>query len=233
LGLERAKGKWLIFADADDFFTENAFEYLYEQIDSHHEIIYFKVTGCYSDTLEKVDTVYYFNQLVDNYIRQGKDCENLLRYKHGVPWGKMIKRGLVIKENICFDEILASNDTMFSLYSGYYSKSINSCAAVIYCYTISYGSLTNTVTLDTLRARYIVYLRYNAFLQQHNKRKYQAFVGHRLIYSLKYGLPVFFQFMKLAVFYKNTFFTGINTWIYICIKTKQQRKQKKKYIVFD
>jgi glycosyltransferase involved in cell wall biosynthesis len=52
LGLEKAKGKWIVFADADDFFMPCFNEVLDQYADDENDIVYFKVTSVDSDTLE-------------------------------------------------------------------------------------------------------------------------------------------------------------------------------------
>lgn len=52
VGIENAVGKWLIFADADDFFTEDAFNVFDKYKESDNDIVYFFHTSVYSDTLE-------------------------------------------------------------------------------------------------------------------------------------------------------------------------------------
>ena len=47
IGLSHARGKWIIFADADDFFTADCFTILNEYMDSPHEVIYFNVRFCH------------------------------------------------------------------------------------------------------------------------------------------------------------------------------------------
>ncbi|MDR2791812.1 MAG: glycosyltransferase family 2 protein, partial [Tannerellaceae bacterium] len=50
IGLTYAKGEWLLFADADDFFTEGAFDHFFAARTLPHEIIYFKSESCFLDT---------------------------------------------------------------------------------------------------------------------------------------------------------------------------------------
>jgi len=63
IGLSHARGKWIIFADADDFFTADCFTILNEYMDSPHEVIYFNVRFVMSDnpSQESRRGTYYTN----------------------------------------------------------------------------------------------------------------------------------------------------------------------------
>jgi glycosyltransferase involved in cell wall biosynthesis len=232
IGLSKTKGIWVLFADADDFFTENAFETLFKYIDSSHEIIYFKTKSCYSDTYESAKRDDRFNQYIDDFIKHGKDTENMVRYKWQVPWGKMIKRELLIRRNIQFDEVIASNDAMFSLIIGHFASSIDSINHILYCVTINRGSLTNTMSHDILMSRYMVSLRCNEFCRQHGAEKYQSGIAlYYLLSSIKYGINTFYQCIKLAFQYKMNPFFGIHNGIKKYIIFKRDLNHKQKYLV--
>lgn len=49
-GLKIASGKWLLFADADDYFESGAFKKVFSNIDKKEDIIYFKPTSVYEKT---------------------------------------------------------------------------------------------------------------------------------------------------------------------------------------
>jgi glycosyltransferase involved in cell wall biosynthesis len=229
IGLSHAKGKWLLFADADDFFTEKAFEYLFAEEDSHHEIIYFKITSCFSDTFEPATRDKFYNQLVDNYIYNCKNSERKMRYKWGSPCAKLIKKELVDRNNIRFEEIIASNDIMFSLYTGYFAKSITAVDNIVYCATVAEGSLTNTVSLEFCTIRYLVVLRYNEFLRSHKQRQYQQDITPFLYHSLKYGIIPFLKYIKLSIKHNNYSFISFRS-IYSFILSSKERKKREKYI---
>lgn len=214
VGLSHAQGRWLLFADADDFFLDGAFDYLSNYINNPHHIVFFKTQSCYSDSLKKTDRGDIYNQLIDNYSTAKIDAEEWLRYRYYPPWGKLINAELIITNSINFDETIASEDVMFSLRSGYYAKSIEVIDSALYCVTAREGSLTNTVSYEMLLARYIVVLTYNQFLVQHGKGRFRTvYVLYYLCISLKYGILCFSHFVKLAIEYKINPLLGLNRWI--------------------
>jgi glycosyltransferase involved in cell wall biosynthesis len=232
VGLSHAQGKWLLFADADDFFVEHAFEYLFAEIDSPHDIIYYKVRSCDSDTYEPADRGEHLNQFVDNYINKAKDAEALIRYRRTEPVAKMIRSELIKKNNIRFDEVIASNDAMFSVLSGYFACSVTALDKETYCVTVRRGSIANTLNLESLTSRYIVALRCNEFLKKHKCNKYQSFIAlYFLISSIKYGITPFCKFIVLAFHYKMNPFIGINQWIPKYFSHRKNLKNKTKYII--
>ena len=50
VGLSLAKGKWLLFADADDFFNLGFLNVLDNYIDSDNDIVYFSANSINIDT---------------------------------------------------------------------------------------------------------------------------------------------------------------------------------------
>ena len=93
VGIENAKGKWIVFADADDFFTENAFDIFYSQYYSEADVVYTLVDSIFLDTREHANRGDLYNNLVIDYL-SGKIDEKKIRIEFNVPWGKMIKKWL-------------------------------------------------------------------------------------------------------------------------------------------
>ena len=142
LGLKQAEGKWILFADADDFFTEGLAGFLDEYKDAREDILFFRNKCCLSDQPDQPSTRSDWMQRMFDYYQETGDI-NFLRFNHWVPWGKMF-RGSFLKENgIQFDEIPYSNDVVFSVLSGSKAQLVQVVDQVLYVVTEREGSLTS------------------------------------------------------------------------------------------
>lgn len=162
-GLLHAQGKWLLFADADDFFLPDFLKILDCYSTTNNDLITFRATSVDSDTL----TSAYSRQseFLGFDVAENIDVEKL-KYRNDVPWAKMISGALVWKYSLQFDEIPAGNDIMFSFYLDYYAQHVMVCSDAIYCATIRKDSLQYGVVLDNLLARVRVVCRCNRFLRK-------------------------------------------------------------------
>lgn len=190
VGLEHAIGKWLIFADSDDFFSEKISDLLDRYKDSDRDIIYFKVEGRDSDTLEIVSRGMKYNRFLDKFkTKQNKISEDILKYSHVIPWCKIIRRSLVADNNIIFEEVKYSNDVMFVTHVAHCANKIEVSDVVAYNVTIRSGSLMTQKTPDSRRCRHDVSMRRLRFLCDNHKWS----VMHPILVSLlgifkEYGL---------------------------------------------
>lgn len=203
IGLKQASGKWLIFADADDYFLEDSFEVLKYYFTSNYDVVFFKPTSIEIDTGKLADRHQAYARLIDNYLNnKSLSTEIALRYSFHVPWSKLINANLVNKNNIYFDEVIASNDLMFSAKLGHCMKNFKVSKEIIYCVTRSRGSLTTTISHDVFDARLNVYIRYYNFLKNNlSKDKFKRLnVSGKsiLIQSIDLGVrKVFDVYLKL------------------------------------
>lgn len=190
-GMKYIKGKWTIFADADDFFCTDFKNICSKYINSDSDIIYFNVTSCYSDTLRQAYRDTHIKTLLKKFNL--KKDEGYLRCCYTVPWGKMFNSNFLLKEDIKFEEILAGNDMVFSIISGIKAKKITADMTEIYCNTVSSGSITTTLSKDRFESRFQATLRANNILRKENYSKFQISILYFLFKSSQFGLKYFFH----------------------------------------
>jgi len=172
VGLTRAKGKWLLFADADDYFTDDFLRYLDKYRDSCYDLIYFGMHGIDGKTKRESSRGRKYSKLMKEAIYKHK--YDAYKYNSYSPCAKIVKRLFVLKNKITFDETIVANDMIFSLKTAYYAKDVLFDEYKIYTTETRYASLTVTRTSDANFDRFYVYVRVNAFLESIAQKKYRT-----------------------------------------------------------
>lgn len=165
VGMDHAKGEWLIFADADDYFTPCLSDILRDYRESEYDIVFLKANSLDSFLY----TPAFRCGLANAHIPiNSKIDECWLRYLCGEPWGKIIKRQLVVAYNILFDETSIHNDTKFSYLTGFFAKRIYADCRAIYCVTSRGGSLSKQISEEKQLERIYVFANAQYFYETHN-----------------------------------------------------------------
>lgn len=230
-GMAAAKGKWLIFADADDYFTPDAFDIFYSKLETDAEIVFTGMGGIYEDTGEPSDRGDYYAHQVHRYCT-GEMAEWGLRLGFNSPCCKMVSHALVERENLRYDEVRASNDAFFSLTTGYFAKKIEAVDKVTYIATVNRGSLTQRLDYEVTKSRLIVMLRCNQFKKQHGFGKSQGSVMKYLYEGRRYGFAKMMEFLGLLIKYRQNPFVGWRHWIKTFGKVKKNSKIERNYIEY-
>jgi hypothetical protein len=175
LGLRKAIGKWILFADSDDLFMDNFLTILYKYFETSYEIVYFPPTSVYKFTRNISKRHIPYARLVTDYIEKNEDIFELkLRYGYVSPCSKLFSKEFLEAYQIKFDEVIASNDVMFSVRTGYYMKKFFVARECIYCITDRDGSLTKNKNEDVYYARLNTHIRMSNFLRSHiSEREYK------------------------------------------------------------
>ena len=167
-GLSYAKGKYIMFADADDFFNDCFNNILDDYIDSDEDLIFFKGNSVDTDSYAPAHRADHLNEFVDTHLR-GEDINgNLLRYKFGEPWARMVKSSVIFDNDIRFDETKIHNDTTYAYLVGYYGKTFRVDPRPLYCVTVRSGSVSVRTDDNRIKTRVAVFARAEQFYKAHN-----------------------------------------------------------------
>lgn len=200
VGLSLAEGKWLVFADSDDFFTKEAFSIFDDYKDSDYDIVFFGHSACYSDNLEPTTRLGDRTKYLEEFVKTHSErSEKQLRYRNPSPTSKMILNSFIKEKDLKYEEIRASNDSMFSLLSGYYATTIAGDNRIVYCSTIRRGSLTQTKNKENSYCRYAETVREYVFFREHHLEDMYPWVTSAVFHSLKdFGMKECKRYLKLA-----------------------------------
>lgn len=146
LGLKHARGKWILFADADDYYEKGLSAFLDSNINANKDCIYFSVSSVNSNTMEKANRDFLYDDYIKKYNPNIPHSEDWILYNKWEPWNKMISHDFLLKEKIIFDETSKCNDMTFSLLVSLYASKIKICKDHLYCVTYSEQSMTQSIS---------------------------------------------------------------------------------------
>lgn len=230
VGLEHAVGKWLFFADADDFLNPCFLGSIDKYKDSPCDIIYFKVNSVFSDSLKTANRDGRINEFVERAIRA--DDFNALRFKLYGPVSKMISRKLVQENALCFEERIVANDIWFSITAGFYAQKVLADRSEIYCVTVREGSLELFVNKERCDERLAAAFRVDNFLKSKGLFEYRFNVCAYLKFYSKFGLTVSLsRFIRISRHYQGFYLLFMKDLAECFAKLFKKRKVNFKHVI--
>lgn len=216
VGMKHAKGKWLLFADADDFYHEGFLNVLDAYCESDNDIVYFSADSVDSKTLQKTSRCDALADMVKSYLKGDPSSEAQIRYSFWVPWNKMFRRTFIELSHLCFEEIISGNDALFVVSAGYLANKIEVNSSSLYCATYRQDSVTFYPNRNIRRCSFLMRLRLNTFFKtitQKNMRVYlygdvyDAFQNYGFFESLWYIVQIIRK--KQFLFFINKIFARV------------------------
>lgn len=138
VGLEKARGKWVVFADSDDYFLPSINEMMDKHVSSENEVLYFRCSK------EEADGTFcpsydYIDEAVGLAINGNED--QLLYYTPS-PCAKFINRDYLNKNLIRFQEVTGGDDVIFSIDIAKNTNKREYVNQSMYCVVMAPQSLT-------------------------------------------------------------------------------------------
>lgn len=151
-GIERTTGDYLYFFDSDDIAKNSLIEKaLSKAVETNADIVAFDAYTFKDDNIELKTLKKGFNRSIledfDKETFSYKDFPNkILSIINIVPWNKLIRREIVMKNNVRFDEISSSDDLTFSVMCAAVANKIAVMNEVLLYYRLGHaGTITSTM----------------------------------------------------------------------------------------
>ena len=163
VALTHVRGRFLLFCDADDIFTENAFSYADAMTPLKRDITFFAVTSI--RLIDGKPAKRHLNKQKFFELYRLNSNEDNFRYRWDAPWGKMFLSAFILEGQFCFEETRLGNDTRFSVRTGHAAERIAVCQEVLYVVSDGNGVLSQ---LTGQRSRDDLFLRYSVMLDKYD-----------------------------------------------------------------
>lgn len=209
VGLDAAKGKFVLFLDADDYFTEDAFDYFDKCCEACNDITYFKATSVMLSSGLPSTRHKNICEQIDSYLKSGN--EDWVRFRIENPICKLFLQSFLESGGFRFEEVKCSNDTMFSITTGYYARQIGVFNDVVYVITAGETgkTLTSSKCKENQFIRFGVSIKRNRFLKDVGKKKYRIRLLPSIYYAFtKWGIAEGWRYVAYALKSSSNIFVG-------------------------
>ena len=234
-GLDVAQGEWIAFADADDYFLNDALLTLYERaMHTGTDLVLANALKLNNGNLCELHSLK--NEVLPNAI---------MSIKHFALWGYLFNGGIIKKYGLRFIEGLAySEDRIFIYQMARYCKTIAFCNKAIYVYRINDTSVCSSQNGLRKACHHIeasFYLNQFARIYQKDDKSIYNYLSRQSRHLVKLGLYLFVEtgfswadMIKVKEKYNQRFGNNIKTslFFYFTILYSLLTYERRKVITF-
>lgn len=222
LGIEIAKGKYVMFVDSDDYIETNMIELLYSQIKTkNYDIVVCNNYIEYENGIKvpDLDESVYFNEKYTHL------------FSKPAVWNKIFLKDLIIKNNIKFREKLWYEDFDFSVNIYGLTQNIGFIKEPLYNYIIRDGSTMNN---SNVKRNLEIILAFDEILKFYKSKKiyskYKTYLEFLAIYNVYIATSVRVINAKADKKIKKEVINKINDYMYKNFKEFKNNEYINKYL---
>ena len=204
-GLKLAKGKWVLFADAYDYYSVGFLNILDKHIMSNVDVIYFNFNMKKDGHIVELP---YSLSYLNSYEPKDSMFVQMLKFRFPVPWNKMTKRDFLIRNHVTFKDCIIGEDGVYSFHIGFNAQSYIIDKSRLYNYTINSNSITNSSNNngDYYKCLFRQKYQYNEFYKYVNHREWKlSLIKGFLSILYKKGFRQFLLAMSVFISNRNSF----------------------------
>lgn len=192
LGLKEATGKWVLFADADDFYNKGFIDVLDKYIVTDIDVLYFNIDSIHNVTLSAGGRDLKSKRFMACHDGSKKTVDAIKYQIHG-PWNKMIRHSFIMKYDISFEEVLKGNDVQFSYLVGFFANKVAINTTPLYVCTYNPNSISfGKRSIESYLCTFRVHEKMNVFFRFIGYPEWQINDRIEFLRILKQRGPFFF-----------------------------------------
>lgn len=186
LGMSRAKGKYLMFLDSDDFFHPQLLEKLVQRCEETGAQIGVCKARCYHEDLgfETPEPASMREEfLPDKEVFCWKDMpEGIFNTFHNWPWNKIFLHSFVREKNLSFQEIRRTNDMYFTCTALMEAERVTALREELVWYRVGISGSCQTTNREAPLDFFYAFLALKEYLEEKGifEKVKRSFVNHAL-----------------------------------------------------